>query len=76
MRKRTVIAALALLLAPLATQRASAACGVATIAELPVTMVNMRPVVGAKINGADARFIADSGAFFNMITTPARPSST
>jgi tetratricopeptide (TPR) repeat protein len=70
MRKRTVIAALALLLAPLATQRASAACGVATIAELPVTMVNMRPVVGAKINGADARFIADSGAFFNMITTP------
>jgi len=70
MRKRTVIAALGLLLAPLATQRASAACGVATIAELPVTMVDMRPEVGAKINGADARFIADSGAFFNMITTP------
>jgi len=70
MRQRTVIAALALLLAPLSAQRASAACGVTTIAELPVTMVDMRPVVDAKINGADARFIADSGAFFNVITAP------
>jgi tetratricopeptide (TPR) repeat protein/predicted aspartyl protease len=42
-------------------------CKIGKIAELAVTMNGMRPMVTAKINGADAQFIADSGAFFSTI---------
>ena len=42
-----------------------------TSAELPVTMSGMRALVLTKINGADATFVADSGAFFSMITPAA-----
>ena len=38
------------------------------MAELPVTMSNLKPVITAQINGEDARFVADSGAFFSMMT--------
>jgi tetratricopeptide (TPR) repeat protein/predicted aspartyl protease len=38
------------------------------MAELPVTMSNSKPIITAQINGEDARFVADSGAFFSMIT--------
>jgi tetratricopeptide (TPR) repeat protein/predicted aspartyl protease len=44
-------------------------CKIARIAELPVTMSGLRPMVTAKINGRDAKFIADSGAFYSMIGT-------
>jgi tetratricopeptide (TPR) repeat protein len=40
-------------------------------AELPVTMEGLRPVVQTKINGADARLVADSGAFFSMLSPAA-----
>jgi tetratricopeptide (TPR) repeat protein/predicted aspartyl protease len=49
----------------------AATCKISKIAELSVTMNGLRPMVSAKINGADAQFIADSGAFFSMIA-PAR----
>jgi tetratricopeptide (TPR) repeat protein/predicted aspartyl protease len=45
-----------------------AACKLARMAELPVTMSNSKPIITAQINGEDARFVADSGAFFSMIT--------
>src|SRR4029077_16054647 len=45
-----------------------AACKLGKMAELPVTMSNLKPIVTAQINGVDARFVADSGAFFSMIT--------
>ena len=48
--------------------QALAACKLAKMAELPVTMSNLKPIVTAQINGVDARFVADSGAFFSMIT--------
>ena len=41
------------------------------MAELPVTMSNLKPLITAQINGVDARFVADSGAFFSMITQAA-----
>jgi len=41
------------------------------MAELPVTMENMRPLVHAAINGKDALFVADSGAFFSSLTPAA-----
>jgi len=47
---------------------AVAECKLGRIADLPVTMVDMHPMVTAKINGADAQFIADSGAFYSMMS--------
>ena len=35
---------------------------------MTVTKSNLKPIVTAQINGVDARFVADSGAFFSMIT--------
>jgi tetratricopeptide (TPR) repeat protein len=45
-----------------------AKCTVGKIAELPVTMTAMKPLLAAKINGQDALFVADSGAFYSLIT--------
>jgi tetratricopeptide (TPR) repeat protein len=50
---------------------ASPTCNLGLLAEVPVTMSGTTPLVHALINGADARFIADSGAFFNMLTPAA-----
>lgn len=50
---------------------AVAGCKIGKLAELTVTMTGLRPLVTAKINGADALFIADSGAFFSIITPAA-----
>lgn len=58
----SVALALSLLPAP-----AQAACQLSKIMEIPVTMVGRRPIVTAQINGRDARFILDSGAFFSTI---------
>jgi tetratricopeptide (TPR) repeat protein len=44
-----------------------AACKLGKLAELPVTMTHMKPLVAAQINGADALFVVDSGAFFSLI---------
>ena len=48
-----------------------AGCKIAKIAELPVTMNNMHPMVTAQINGVDASFIADSGAFYSLLSPAA-----
>jgi predicted aspartyl protease/Flp pilus assembly protein TadD len=47
---------------------ATGKCQIAKIGELPITMNSLRPVVPAKINGRDAKFVLDSGAFYSMIT--------
>jgi tetratricopeptide (TPR) repeat protein len=49
---------------------AASGCRVGIIAELPVTMNGMRPMITAKINGQDAGFLVDSGAFFNLLSGP------
>lgn len=64
------VAVMVLALSDLPT-RVFAACKIGRLAELPVTMTGLRPLVSAKINGADALFLADSGAFFSMITPAA-----
>lgn len=46
----------------------AAQCKLGKLAEFPITMENLRPLMTAKINGADARFIVDSGAWFSMIS--------
>jgi tetratricopeptide (TPR) repeat protein len=42
-----------------------------TLVELPVTMSELRPLVTVGINDAEVTFIADSGAFYSMITEAA-----
>jgi tetratricopeptide (TPR) repeat protein/predicted aspartyl protease len=61
-------AVLGLLAALGACGSAGAACKLAKLVELPVTMVDRKPMVTAKINGVEARFAVDSGAFFSVIT--------
>ncbi len=43
-------------------------CHVGIIAELPVTMTGLSPRVKVQINGRDAVFVADSGAWFSTIS--------
>jgi tetratricopeptide (TPR) repeat protein/predicted aspartyl protease len=47
---------------------AMSACKLSRIAELPVTMVDMKAMVNAEINGQAATFAVDSGAFYSVIT--------
>jgi hypothetical protein len=58
-----VWAALALGAAP-----AWAKCELSSVAALPVTMLGMRALLPAKINGQDVQFVVDSGAFFSFIS--------
>lgn len=46
-------------------------CKLLVVADLPVTMEGLRPVVDAKINDADVRFVLDSGAYFSALTDAA-----
>ncbi|MGO9801853.1 MAG: aspartyl protease family protein [Steroidobacteraceae bacterium] len=46
-------------------------CKLSLMGELPVTMAGLQPLVHAAINGTDAVFVADSGAFFSMLTPAA-----
>ena len=48
---------------------ALAACAIETLAQLPVTMAGPQPLVAARVNGQPATFMADSGAFFSVITS-------
>jgi tetratricopeptide (TPR) repeat protein/predicted aspartyl protease len=41
------------------------------VADLPVTMEGLRPVVVARINDADVRFVLDSGAYYSALTETA-----
>ena len=63
--RRFCLTSLAILTLSTSPMRAHAACKLAKMAELPVTMSNSRPVITAKINGRDARFVVDSGSFFS-----------
>lgn len=45
-----------------------AECTATKIADLPVTMEGLKPIVPATLNGTAVRFIADSGAFYSLIS--------
>lgn len=61
---KAAIAILAVAAPPAATAQG---CKLDRLVELPVTMVGLRPMVPAKVNGKDVQFIADSGAFWSTI---------
>jgi tetratricopeptide (TPR) repeat protein/predicted aspartyl protease len=68
MKGRAFRAAMGIAALLLAAGAADAACKVEKLADLPVTMDGMKPLVAAKINGVQASFIADSGAFYSMLS--------
>jgi tetratricopeptide (TPR) repeat protein len=63
-------------LIPLALLFASSAhpadgCKLLVVADLPVTMEGLRPVIDAKMNDVDVRLVLDSGAYFSALTEAA-----
>ena len=64
---RAIIGFIAIGAATAATP-AQAKCEVGQLLEFPVTMVGFKPMVTASVDGHDARFVADSGAFFSTIS--------
>jgi tetratricopeptide (TPR) repeat protein len=62
------ICAAGMLALSIPARAAEAKCHLAKIAELPVTMEGLRPMVMAKINDTDVKFVADSGAFFSLLS--------
>ena len=66
---RSILVALAF--AALAGQARAEGCTLERLAELPVTMSGLRPLIPAKVNGHDALFMADSGAFFSIMSPAA-----
>jgi tetratricopeptide (TPR) repeat protein/predicted aspartyl protease len=67
MPRRGWLIALLLVVAAAAPLPAAATCKL-RVAEMAVTMSELRPMVHAQINGTDTLFIADSGAFYSMLT--------
>jgi tetratricopeptide (TPR) repeat protein/predicted aspartyl protease len=67
---RTLSAGIAIAVLCLSTPPlpALADCKLLELARLPVTMKGLTPLVEAKVNGADALFVADSGAFYSFIS--------
>ena len=47
---------------------AAEGCTLGRVAEMPVTMAGTVPLITAKINNQDARFVLDSGMFYSMIS--------
>jgi tetratricopeptide (TPR) repeat protein len=65
------IAVCAIAAAPYAAAAADKKCTIGKVAELPITMNSLRPTIPATINGREAKFILDSGAFWSMMSTAA-----
>jgi tetratricopeptide (TPR) repeat protein/predicted aspartyl protease len=62
-------AAIALSSALLVSQvQAAEGCTLGRVAELPIAMAGYRPMITAKINDKEARFVLDSGAFFSLMS--------
>jgi len=66
--RRLPVAALLVSLTAVPLSGLADGCKINGVAPLPVTMNGLRPMVTAKINGVDAQFVADSGAFFSIIS--------
>ncbi|MGH8205588.1 MAG: aspartyl protease family protein [Steroidobacteraceae bacterium] len=61
--------ALALLGLSVPAAPAFAGCILQKLAEMPVTIVATRPLVSVQINGVNTPLVADSGAFFSLLSS-------
>jgi predicted aspartyl protease/tetratricopeptide (TPR) repeat protein len=68
MHGATLTAALGLLCTLMVPDSIAGQCTLGGVAEFPITMVDLRPQMTAKINGTDVRFMVDSGAFWSVIS--------
>jgi tetratricopeptide (TPR) repeat protein len=69
MPPRSIAAAFAVLTLSIASTCVFAdGCKVGKIAEFPIAMVGLRPLMTAAINDVDVQFVVDSGAFYSMIS--------
>jgi tetratricopeptide (TPR) repeat protein/predicted aspartyl protease len=48
---------------------AASKCKIAKLVDAPITMNSLRPTIDVKINGKDAKFVLDSGAFYSMMSS-------
>ena len=64
-----------LVLTMVQAEPARAACQLQQLVQLPVTMVGTRPTITVKINGKEALFLVDSGAFYSVISPAAAARS-
>ncbi|HZZ66628.1 MAG TPA: aspartyl protease family protein, partial [Phenylobacterium sp.] len=72
MTRRPILAPFAALaLAAGASGAQAAACQFQKIADVPVTMNGLRPTIMTQIDGRDAKFLVDTGAFFGAVTPEA-----
>jgi tetratricopeptide (TPR) repeat protein len=55
--------------AAVTSAHADGKCELGKIAELPITMTGLRPLITAQVNGKDAKFLLDSGAFYSLMST-------
>jgi tetratricopeptide (TPR) repeat protein/predicted aspartyl protease len=62
---------MAALLCSLPAHAAEKKCVLQRAAEMPVTMSGTRPLISGTLNGRPARFLADSGAFFSILSREA-----
>jgi tetratricopeptide (TPR) repeat protein len=65
-----MLAAFGLALAP-AAARAAGSCKFQLAASVPVTMRGLQPTIATKVNGHDAAFILDTGAFYSSVVEDA-----
>jgi predicted aspartyl protease/tetratricopeptide (TPR) repeat protein len=49
--------------------QAEGKCELGKVGELPITMTGLRPLITAQVNGKDAKFLLDSGAFYSLMST-------
>jgi tetratricopeptide (TPR) repeat protein/predicted aspartyl protease len=64
-----LVAALAANLGVVTGAHAEGRCELGKIAELPITMTGLRPLITAQVNGKDAKFLLDSGSFYSLMST-------
>jgi hypothetical protein len=60
--------ALSILVFSAPSPRSEAACYIGEIAEFPVTMAGLRPMIPVTFNGTNARLVVDSGAFYSALS--------
>lgn len=60
-----------LLVIHLSTADAASRCKLLMSPQIPVSMDDLRPVITASINGVPARFIVDTGSFFDFLSPAA-----
>ncbi len=68
LRRGLVLLGLAVLAWPMAHPSRAQQCHLHELIELPLTMDGRRAIISAKVNGHDARFIADTGSYFSSVS--------